>query len=133
MLGEDLNDVEVASPSVVRQAACDFAAALAEIPQFVAFETAADRLKHDLKRKKAIEAFQTKQQSLQMMLRLNAVSPEDQAELEQLHQALLSEPSVNAYFEAQTELIPICQAAAELISKSIGLDYAAACGASCCG
>lgn len=133
LLDEELNDVEVAPPSVVRQAARDFAAALAETPQFAHFEAAAERLNKDLVAQRAIQAFQAKQQSLQMMLRLNAVSPEDRAELESLRQAFLSESSVNAYFQAQLELNTICQAAADIISQSIGLNYAASCGASCCG
>ena len=129
----ELNELECASPAVVRQAARDFAAALAETPQFAQFEAAAERLKRDLTAQRAIEAFQTRQQSLQTMLRLNAVGPEDRAELERLRQVFLSEASVNAYFQAQAELNSICQAAAEMISQSIGLNYAAACGASCCG
>lgn len=132
MTSEEINGVEVAPPSVVRQAARDFAEALAETTQFVAFETAAEQLNKDLAAQKAIEVFQTKQQSLQIMLRLNAISPEDRAELQRLQQAYLSEPSVKTCLEAQAELISICQAAAERISQSIGLNYAAACGASCC-
>lgn len=133
MFNEELNDVEIAPPSVVRQAAHDFASALADTPQYAAFEAAAERLNKDLAAQSAIQAFQNKQQSLQAMLMLNAVSPEDRAELEHLRQAFLSEPSVNAYFQAQAELNAICQAAAEIISQSIGLNYAASCGASCCG
>jgi hypothetical protein len=34
----EMNDIDVASPSVVRTAARNFAAALAETPQFKAFE-----------------------------------------------------------------------------------------------
>jgi cell fate (sporulation/competence/biofilm development) regulator YlbF (YheA/YmcA/DUF963 family) len=133
MLHEELNDVEMAPPSVVRQAARDFAAALVDTPQFVNYEAAAEQLNKDTKAQRAIEAYRNKQQSLQMMLMLNAVSPEDRAELEDLRQAFLSEPSVNAYLQAQAELASVCQAAAEIISKSIGLNYATACGASCCG
>lgn len=133
MLHEELNDVEMAPPSVVRQAARDFAAALVDTPQFVNYEAAAERLNKDTKAQRAIEAYQNKQQSLQMMLMLNAVSPEDCAELEDLRQAFLSKTSVSAYLQAQAELVSVCQASAEIISKSIGLNYATACGASCCG
>ena len=133
MFNAELNDVEMASPSVVRQAARDFAVALADTPQFAGFEAAGEQLNKDLVAQRAIQAFQTKQQSLQTMLMLNAVSPEDRAELERLREAFLSEPSVNAYFQAQAELNAVCQAAAHILSQSIGLNYAAACGASCCG
>jgi len=77
----DLNELEVAPPEVVRQAARDFAAALAETPQFKAYEKAADRLNHDPAAQQAIDAFQAKRQSLQAMLLLNAVSEADKAEL----------------------------------------------------
>lgn len=96
MFNEELNDVEIAPPSVVLQAASDFAAALAETPQFINFDAAAERLSKDSAAQKAIQAFQAKQHSLQMMLRLNAVSPEDRMELERLQQAFLAEPSVDA-------------------------------------
>jgi cell fate (sporulation/competence/biofilm development) regulator YlbF (YheA/YmcA/DUF963 family) len=133
MFNEELNEVEIVPPSAVSAAARDFASALAETPQFARFEAAADRLNQDSAAQRAIEAFQTKQQSLQMMLRLNAVSPEDRSELERLQQAFLTEPSVDAYFQAQAELKSVCQAASEIISQSTGLNYAATCGAGCCG
>lgn len=133
MIREEISDIEIAPHSVVCQAACDFAAALVDTPQFINFEAAAERLNKDTVAQRAIEAFQSKQQSLQMMLMLNAVSPEDRVELERLRQAFLSEPTISAYFQAQAELTSVCQAVAEIISKSIGLNYAASCGASCCG
>jgi hypothetical protein len=40
MIREEINDMEIASPSVVSKAARDFAAALVETPQFKAFEQA---------------------------------------------------------------------------------------------
>lgn len=40
-------DIEIAPPSVVKQAARNFAAVLAETPQFKAFEQAADLFQHD--------------------------------------------------------------------------------------
>lgn len=133
MFDQQLNDIEIAPPSVVKQSARDFAAALAETPHFAAFEAAAERLSKDQAAQKAIEAFQTKQGSLQMLLRLNAVSPEDQGELDRLRQIYLAEPSVQAYIQAQTELTTLCQAVGDLISQSIGLNYSVTCGSSCCG
>jgi cell fate (sporulation/competence/biofilm development) regulator YlbF (YheA/YmcA/DUF963 family) len=128
-----LNDLEVASVSVVKQAARDFAAALVEMPQIQAFEDAALRFQQDEAAQQAMQAYRQKQQSLRMMLMLNAVSPQDQAELERLHQAWLAYDTVKAYAQAQAELLALCQALEELLSKQIGLNYSAACGASCCG
>jgi cell fate (sporulation/competence/biofilm development) regulator YlbF (YheA/YmcA/DUF963 family) len=93
----DLNELELALTEVVRQAARDFAAALAETPQFRAYEEAVERLNHDTMAQRAIDAFQAKQQSLQAMLMLNAVSEADKAELQRLQNAFSSVPAVMAY------------------------------------
>jgi hypothetical protein len=66
------------------------------------------------------------------MLMLNAVSAEDQAEIERLRQAFLSEATVVAHFQAQEDLMALCQASADLLSERIGLSFTAACGPGCC-
>ncbi len=116
----------------VRAAARAFAEALAESVEFQASEEAAERLRQDETAQRAIGAFQTKQQSLQAMLMLNAVSAEDRADLERLRQAFLSHPTVAAYLLAQENLTAVCQAAADVLSQRIGLSFAAACGPGCC-
>ncbi len=127
-----LNELELAPPEVVRQSARDFASALAETPQFKAYEEAAERLNHDAKAQRAIDAFQAKQQSLQALLMLNAVSEADKAELQRLQRVFSSTPAVIAYVEAQANLMVICQETADWLSEVIGLNYAAACGSGCC-
>jgi cell fate (sporulation/competence/biofilm development) regulator YlbF (YheA/YmcA/DUF963 family) len=116
----------------VRVAARAFAEALAESAEFQAFEQASDRLRQDETAQRAIGAYQTKQQSLQAMLMLKAVSAKDQAELERLRQAFLSHPTVAAYLQAQENLTAMCQAAADVLSQRIGLSFTAACGPGCC-
>jgi cell fate (sporulation/competence/biofilm development) regulator YlbF (YheA/YmcA/DUF963 family) len=128
----ELNELEIAPPAVVRQAACDFAAALAEAPQFSAFEQANQRLTSDTTAQRAMETFQAKQKSLEALLRLNAVSAEEQAELERLRSNFMTQDSVVAYFQAETDLRALCQATAGLVSQHIGLDFAAACSSGCC-
>jgi len=115
-----------------RAAARAFAQALAESDEFQAFERATDGLRQDETAQRAIQAYQTKQQSLQVSLMLGAVNAEDQAELERLRQAFLSHPTVAAYLQAQENLTAICQAAADLLSQHIGLSFTAACGPGCC-
>jgi cell fate (sporulation/competence/biofilm development) regulator YlbF (YheA/YmcA/DUF963 family) len=127
-----LNELELAPPEVVIQSARDFAVALAETPQFKTFEAATDRLNNDLIAQRAMEAYQTKQESLQTMLMLNAVSAEERADLEQLRMAFMNQPSVVMYFQAQADLMAICQASADWLSEAIGLNFAAACGSGCC-
>lgn len=113
-------------------AARSFARALAESAEFQAFEQAAERLSRDEPAQNAIQAFQNKQQSLQMLLQLNAVSPEDRAELERLRKEFLAQPSVIGSLEAQEKLTTLCQAAANLLSERTGLSFTAACGPGCC-
>ena len=79
-----LSDIAIAPPEVVRHATRDLAAALAEAPAFTAYEQAAAAFRQDEAAQRAVQAYQLKQQSLQMMLMLNAVSPEDRAELNRL-------------------------------------------------
>ena len=128
----DLNELELAPPEVVRQAARDFAVALAETPQFKAYEQAIDRLNHDTAAQQAIDAFQAKRESLQAVLLLNAVSDADRAELQRLQNVFSRTPAVVAYAQAQADLMTICQTAADVLSQAIGLNYAAACGSGCC-
>lgn len=116
----------------MQMAAHAFAQALAETAEFQAFEQSSEWLRQDETAQQAILAFQNKQQSLQMMLRLNAVSPQDQAELERLQQGFLNQPSVAAYLQAQEELNLLCQSAANQLSERIGLSFTAACGPGCC-
>lgn len=132
MIREEINDIEIASPSVVQQAARDFAEALVNTSQFQAFEQASEALNRDENAKRAMQAYQKKQDSLQALLMLNAVSLEDQAELERLRQTFMNEPAVSAYFQAQVELTAVCTAAADLLSKHLGLSFSAACGPGCC-
>ena len=126
------DDIEIAPPSVVLSAARDFAAALAETPQFQALEAATECLNHDPAARQILQALEAKQQALEPLLLLNSVSVEERAELEQLRLAFVNQPSVAAYFQAQADLKAICQAAADWLSEAIGLNYAAACGSGCC-
>lgn len=126
-------DIEIAPPSVVRQAADDFAAALAETPQFKAFEQAAYNFRHNQTAQQALQAYKDRQASLRALLLLNALSPEQRAELEALEKAFVSQPTAMEFLQAQTELTILCQALGDMLSEAIGLNYAAACGARCCG
>lgn len=127
------DDIEIAPAEVVKHAARDFAAALSETPQFKAFEQAAERFRKDQAAQQALSAYQEKQQSLRALLMLNALSAEQRVELERLQNAFVNHPAVQDYFGAQTELAALCQTLGDMLSESIGLNYAAACGVSCYG
>ncbi len=118
---------------MANQAAQDFAHVLAETPTFLAFEQADEALQHDDQAKQLIRAYQSKQQSLYMMTMLGAVSPEDQAEIARLQEALQTNATITTYGQCQSALIAMCQEIGQHLSERIGLNFAAACGSSCCG
>lgn len=117
----------------VQRAARDFAAALAATPQFATFERAAEALEKDGRANQIINEYQQLRHSLYMMTMLGAVSPEDQADLDALTEALRTNETVTAYSQSQAELVLICQEAGSLLSQRIDINFAAACGKSCCG
>jgi cell fate (sporulation/competence/biofilm development) regulator YlbF (YheA/YmcA/DUF963 family) len=116
----------------IDQAIKGFAMALTEAEVFQAFEIAAQNLRQDQEAQEVITAFQEKQTSLQMMLKLNAVSPQDRGELERLRDAFVSNPTVAAFLEAQENLTTTCQAVAQLLNQSTGLSFSTACRPGCC-
>ena len=69
-----LTEIEIAPPSVVRSAGRNFAAALADTPQFKAFEQAHEAVTHDAAAQESIAAYQAKVESLRALLMLDAVS-----------------------------------------------------------
>ena len=122
------NEVDIEIDQSIRS----FAMALTEAEVFQAFEIAAQNLRQDQEAQEVIAAFQEKQNSLQMMLKLNAVSPEDRWELERLRDAFVSHPTVAAYLQAQENLTTTCQAVAQLLNQSTGLSFSTACRPGCC-
>jgi cell fate (sporulation/competence/biofilm development) regulator YlbF (YheA/YmcA/DUF963 family) len=126
-------DIEIASTSIVKQSARDFASALAETPQFKAFEQAAYAFRNDQAAQAAMQSLQQKQQSLHPLMLLNALSNAQREELQQLQSAFVNQPVVKEYFTTQADLTTLCQALGDGISGAIGLNYAAVCAASCCG
>lgn len=127
------DDLETAPPSIVLKAARDLAAALSEAPQFKSFEQAVERFRNDQTAQQAMSAYKEKQKDLRALIMLNALSAEQKTELESVKNAFLDQPIVQEYFTAQTELVTLCQALGDTLSESIGLDFASACGVSCCG
>lgn len=127
-----VDDMEIAPPSVVKQAARDFAAVLSETPEFKAFEQAVRVFQKDEVAQRAMQAYESKQQSLRALIMLNAVPAEEKKELEHLQQDFMSQPSVASYLQAQNDLMALSQACAILLSEAIGLNYSASCGSSCC-
>ena len=125
-------EFEIVPPAMVRQAARDFAAALAETPQFSAFEEAQQMLRQDQNAQRVIGAYQSKQQSLRMSLMLGTTTPEERAELERLQEEFLNQPAIARLLHAQNDLMAVCRVTADRLSEPIGLSFAGACKKGCC-
>lgn len=116
----------------VGQALQTLASYLRDTPAFISFERAASNLQNDVEAQNAISAYQSKQQSLQALIMLNALSAEDRAELEQLERAVYTNQTISAYMEAQNALVTLCCAVNDHISNTIGMRFAIKQGG-CCG
>ncbi len=120
-----------AEATIVETAVRAFAQILADSAVFQRFEQASEQMQADAEAQAAMNAFQQKQHSLQALLMLNAVSPDERSELQQLQEAFFSQPTVAALLDAQEDLRAICQTAAGVLSERIGLPFAASCGPGC--
>ena len=130
MVSVTVGDLELTAEA--RTALGTLADALADLPQFAAFEQAGRRLGADEAAQAAIEAYQTNHRSVEPLLRLNALGLDDRAELERLETAIQAQDSVTAYDRAYAELAQVFQAVAARLSPRLGIDYRAACRAGGC-
>jgi cell fate (sporulation/competence/biofilm development) regulator YlbF (YheA/YmcA/DUF963 family) len=117
----------------VAQAAHEFAEALAETPPFQAWEQAAWALRQDQAAQAMAERLRALQRELQPFLMLGAATAGQRLELEQLRSAYLTLPAMLAYMQAEADLRALCQAANEVLSEQVGLDFATNCASGCCG
>jgi len=118
----------------VLQTARELAAALAETPEYQALEQAQHRLRQDDAAQAAIRAFQEREQALGWQVRMGLIGDTEREELQRLQQAIVTQPSVQAYSDAQQRFGTVCQEVTALISEAIGLSFAASCGPGCsCG
>ncbi|MDW7755944.1 MAG: YlbF family regulator [Brevefilum sp.] len=129
-----LNELEIASKSVVMDSAQRFTEALAESPQFRAFEDVYQAFRDDNIAQTAYKALRDKQESLSMMMTLNAIDEEERSMLNKLESQFLSLQSVQRYIEAQNALIALCQEIGDIFSDAVGLNFGLACRVGgCCG
>ena len=127
-----VNSLELAPPGVIRQAAGEVAAALVGHAVYQAYVKAADALDQDPEARRTLEAFQTRQQALAAGRNNPKFSVGERAELETLRQAFMAVPAVAVYGTAEGELKALCQAVADQLSQSLGIDFAGACRTGCC-
>lgn len=127
----NLIETQTVEDSMVETAVRDFAQVLTDSPVFRRFELANEQLQANAEAQAAMVNFQQKQQSLQALLMLNAVSPDERDELRRLQEAFFNQPAVTALIAAQNDLRAVCQTVASIISERIELPFAAACGPGC--
>jgi cell fate (sporulation/competence/biofilm development) regulator YlbF (YheA/YmcA/DUF963 family) len=126
------NDTDLALSTTCRRAVRDFAARLTETPQFQAYEQTAAALDSDEVAQSVVKAHQAKLDSLRAQLMLNAVSDADKDELEKMRLAVLAQPTVSAYLDAERNLVGLLQSVASVVSDRIGLPFAVS-RSKCCG
>jgi cell fate (sporulation/competence/biofilm development) regulator YlbF (YheA/YmcA/DUF963 family) len=113
------------------EAARALAVALAETPQYKALDQAGVALRYDEAAQGAIHALQDRQRALGWKLQSGLVSAAEREELRELQQAMLAQPAVQTYMDAQGLLARVCNEASGLISEIIGLSLASSCGPGC--
>jgi cell fate (sporulation/competence/biofilm development) regulator YlbF (YheA/YmcA/DUF963 family) len=109
-----------------------FATALRDTPSFTRFEQAALTLDREQSAHQALTAYKAKLESLDVLIKLNALNAEDRAELEHLERVVNSNKTIAAYVQAQAELVDLCCALNNQISNAVGMRFAVKRGG-CCG
>lgn len=128
------NDLEIAPNSVVIETARQLAEVMIDSKQYTEFERSYLLFREDNEAQKIIREFQAKQNSLRGLIQLNAVSEEDQKELQRLQTSFSQRPAVIRYSKAQNELMRFSQEIGDHLSDAIGMDFSSACrSGGCCG
>jgi cell fate (sporulation/competence/biofilm development) regulator YlbF (YheA/YmcA/DUF963 family) len=111
----------------------NFSSALLGSQEYKNYETTFSRMKQDAAAQKDLQLFQEKQQEINRTYRQDGNREKAQAEMDAVQKSLIQNPAISAYTIAQEELTALCNDAGIILSKNIGLDYAAVCAPSCCG
>lgn len=133
MITKNKAEIEIKPELDLSTAIHDFTNALVESVHYKNYESASTRFKDDQEAQKAYQEYQAKAKDLQTKQMFNSITEAEQEDLNRLQQVFLGYKTVQDYFDAQEEFQSICRASAQVISDNCGLDYAASCGASCCG
>jgi len=120
-------EVGVDAPGAARA----LGAALAETPEYEAFDRAGLGLRNDKDAQGAIRVFQERQRALGWKLQMGLMSDTEREELQRLQQTMFAQPAVQAYMDAQQGLARVCSEVSEIVSDIIGLSFAASCGPGC--
>jgi cell fate (sporulation/competence/biofilm development) regulator YlbF (YheA/YmcA/DUF963 family) len=111
----------------------NFSSAFTSSQEYKKFETTYSFMNQDSAAQTELKAFKQKQQAINQTFRQDGDREKALAELEKLQNSLLKNPAIANYTAAQEALMNICTDAGGMLSKDIGLDYAAVCAPNCCG
>ena len=129
-LFKNLNEDE---KSRLSAAIWNLSSALSSSQEFKDYETTFSIMNQDAEAQKELKTFKQKQQEINQIFRQNGDREKALAKFEKIHTSLLKIPAIANHTDAQEALMAICTQAGALLSKNIGLDYAAVCAPSCCG
>lgn len=111
----------------------NFSSAFSSSQEYKNYETAYSRMNQDAAAQNDLASYRQKQQEINLAFRQNGNREKALAELEKLEKDLLKNSVIADFIKAQEVLMDLCTEAGTILSKNIGLDYAAVCGPSCCG
>ena len=111
----------------------NFSSAFSSSQEYKNYETAYSRMNQDAAAQNDLASYRKKQQEINLAFRQNGNREKALAELEKLEKDLLKNSVIADFIKAQEVLMDLCTEAGTILSKNIGLDYAAVCGPSCCG
>jgi cell fate (sporulation/competence/biofilm development) regulator YlbF (YheA/YmcA/DUF963 family) len=111
----------------------NFSSAFTSSQEYKKFKATYSFMNQDSAAQMELKAFKQKQQAINQTFRQDGDRENALAELKKLQNSLLKNPAIANYTSAQEALMNICTDAGGMLSKNIGLDYAAVCAPSCCG
>ena len=130
---ELFKDLREDEKSRLTAAIWNFSSAFSSSQEYKKFETTYSVMNQDAVAQKELEAFKQKQQEINQLFKQNGDREKALAELGKSQASLLKNPAIANYTAAQEALMDLCTEAGDMLSKNIGLDYAAVCAPSCCG
>ena len=126
----DLREDEKSCLSV---AIWNFSSAFSSLQEYKDYEKTLSRMNQDAVAQKQLQVYQKKQQEVNRNYKQDGNREKALAEMKSLQDSLMQNTAISAYTIAQEALMDICTEAGDMLSKNIGLDYAAVCAPSCCG
>ena len=111
----------------------NFSSSFSGSQEYKNYETAFSRMNQDAEAQKDLASFKQKQQEINQLFRQNGNRDEALAKLKNIELELQNNSAIAAFIAAQEALMNMCTEAGAVLSKNVGLDYAAVCAPSCCG